>query len=97
MLIDSCVLTYRKVSVHFGGHDICEEDWVSTQLVRPSRFKIHPGYNPKTDDNDVAILLLKRDIHFGPKVDYFSTMNTNNFQRRVSRSRCTLLINYFIH
>ena len=59
---------YRKANVHFGAHDICEEDWVSTQLVRPSRFKIHPGYNPKTDDNDVAILLLKRDINFGPKV-----------------------------
>ena len=58
----------RKVSVHFGAHDICEEDWISTQLVRPSRFKIHPGYNPKTDDNDVALLFLKRDINFGPKV-----------------------------
>ena len=54
--------------MHFGAHDICEEDWVATHLVRPSRFIFHPGYNPLTDDNDIAILLLKRDITFGPKV-----------------------------
>ena len=61
----------RKVSVHFGAHDICEEDWTSTHVVRPSRYIFHPGYNPKTEDNDIAILKLKRDVNFGPKVFLF--------------------------
>ena len=47
---------------------MCEEDWSGTHLVRPGRFLFHPGYNPQTDDNDIAILRLKRDIRFGPKV-----------------------------
>ena len=54
--------------MHFGAHDICEEDWVASQLVRPSRFFFHPGYNPLTDDNDIAVLRLKREVRFGPKV-----------------------------
>ena len=56
------------MKVHLGAQDVCEEDWSGTHLVRPRRFIFHPGYNPQTDDNDIAILRLKRDIRFGPKV-----------------------------
>ena len=56
------------VKVHLGAQDVCEEDWSGTHLVRPARFLFHPGYNPQTDENDIAILRLKRDIRFGAKV-----------------------------
>jgi len=67
-LMDKCGKIVSKVKVHLGAHDICEEDWVGTHLVRPGWMVFHPGYNPKTDDNDIVILRLKRDIRFGPKV-----------------------------
>jgi len=67
-LMDKCGKIVSKVKVHLGAHDICEEDWVGTHLVRPRRMFFHPGYNPKNDDNDIVILKLKRDIRFGPKV-----------------------------
>ena len=59
---------FSKARVHLGAHDICEEDWVGTHLVRQRWMIFHPGYNPQTDDNDLVILRLKRDIRFGPKV-----------------------------
>ena len=65
LILTSCIC--RKVNVQFGAHDICEEDWISTHVVRPARFIFHPGYNPQTEDNDIAILKLKRDVNFGPK------------------------------
>ena len=67
-LMDSCGNIVRKVKVHLGAQDVCEEDWSGTHLVRPARFIFHPGYNPQTDENDIAILRLKRDIRFGAKV-----------------------------
>eukprot|EP00090_Calanus_glacialis_P035543 TRINITY_DN6066_c0_g1_i1.p1 TRINITY_DN6066_c0_g1~~TRINITY_DN6066_c0_g1_i1.p1 ORF type:complete len:358 (-),score=85.17 TRINITY_DN6066_c0_g1_i1:105-1178(-) len=67
-LMDKCGKIVSKVKVHLGAHDICEEDWVGTHLVRPGWMVFHPGYNPHTDDNDIVILRLKRDIRFGPKV-----------------------------
>ena len=50
-------------------------------MVRPSRYIFHPGYNPKTEDNDIAILKLKRDVNFSPKVLRF----------------VCLLINFIVH
>lgn len=67
-LMDKCGKIVSKAKVHLGAHDICEEDWVGTHLVRPRWMVFHPGYNPQTDDNDLVILKLKRDIKFGPKV-----------------------------
>ena len=48
--------------------DICEEDWVATHLVRPNRIRLHPAYDPDTQDSDVAVLVLRREIRLGPRV-----------------------------
>jgi len=67
-LMSTCGHYVRKVNVHIGAYDICEEDWIASRTVRPRSMFFHPGYNPKTYDNDIAVLRFKKKINFGPKV-----------------------------
>lgn len=38
---------HRKVHLHLGAHDICDEDWTSSHLVRKEYMVFHPSYNPE--------------------------------------------------
>jgi len=66
--VDECGQLARKAVIHAGAYDICEEDWVSTRVVRPRQMIFHPGYNPETFDNDIAILSLKKKLIFGSRI-----------------------------
>ena len=56
------------LQAYFGAHDLCEKDWASSQAVGPKNILVHPGYNPTTFSNDLAILRLAQELHLGGKV-----------------------------
>ena len=45
-LVDKCGRPAKRVWVHLGAHDICEEDWESSHLVRKEYMVFHPQYDP---------------------------------------------------
>jgi secreted trypsin-like serine protease len=45
-LMDPCGRPARRVHLHLGAHDICDEDWSSSHLVRKEYMVLHPLYDP---------------------------------------------------
>ena len=53
---------------YFGAYDICQKDWTQSQEVESSNILVHPGNNPQTFANDIAMLRLPRRIQLGSRV-----------------------------
>jgi len=66
--IDDCGQIARKVRVHAGAYDVCEDDWIATRTIRSRQITFHPGYDPRNEVNDVAVLTLKKNFTFSHKV-----------------------------
>ena len=64
-----CAINAELVSVRLGEHEIGSETDGASPIDLAVRSKtLHPDYNPRNFDNDVAILTLNETVTFTEKV-----------------------------
>ncbi|XP_063593532.1 uncharacterized protein LOC134770514 isoform X2 [Penaeus indicus] len=59
---------YDLVAVFLGDHDISNNTEVPTTVGSVKSIVLHPQYDPKTFDNDAALIELQADVAFTPLI-----------------------------
>lgn len=60
-----CLKNSKKALIFLGGHNLIKnETGTEKQLLNPSNFKIHPNFNIRRADSDVAVVLLSTPVTF---------------------------------
>ena len=73
----------HKFMIHVQEHDRSRCD--GEQKIRPQSFAIHPQYNANTNDNDLAIIQLSRDVKFSNTIMPICLPDPNtNYDNQVS-------------
>lgn len=62
-----CVHETRSIALAFST--INTDEIFYTVNVSKEEIIIHPKYDKNTNDNDIAVILLKEELSFGPKID----------------------------
>lgn len=61
-------IVYDLVAVFLGDHDITNNTEVPTTIGSVKSIVLHPQFDPKTFDNDVALIELQADVAFTPLI-----------------------------
>merc|ERR1711962_523274 len=59
---------FTKMEVIVGEHNYCDGPNEGGKLIKVKKMTLHPDYNSRTIDNDIAVLELAEDLTFTKKI-----------------------------
>ncbi|XP_047487290.1 serine protease filzig-like isoform X2 [Penaeus chinensis] len=73
-----------KVKVTAGEYDIDSDKETDTQVIDAKRIATHPKYNPNTQENDIALITLRKALVWKSNVGPICLPPNNNFEGRLA-------------